>query len=60
MIDRIWRKSSHSGNWDGNCVEIAPGAAGVVVRDSKRPEGPELAFGSRQWRGFVRRGADGR
>ncbi|MBC3991327.1 DUF397 domain-containing protein [Streptomyces sp. AC563] len=49
-----WRKSSYSGDNGGNCVEVAPGFAGVVpVRDSKDPNGPALAFSSSAWVAFV-------
>ena len=49
-----WRKSSHSGNNGGNCVEVArnlPGA--VALRDSKDPEGPVLVFTPDEWRAFA-------
>ncbi|MEU3960563.1 DUF397 domain-containing protein [Streptomyces buecherae] len=50
----MWRKSSYSGDDGGNCVEVAPGFAGVVpVRDSKDPNGPALAFSSSAWSAFV-------
>ncbi|GAB3958145.1 DUF397 domain-containing protein [Streptomyces sparsus] len=49
-----WRKSSHSGNNGGECLEVADGFPGVVpVRDSKAPEGPALVFGSSAWAAFV-------
>ena len=54
LTDARWRKSSHSGNNGGNCVEVArnlPGA--VAVRDSKDPEGPVLVFTPDQWRAFA-------
>jgi hypothetical protein len=41
-----WRKSSHSGSGQGECVEVARTSALVAVRDSKNPGGPVLAFGS--------------
>ena len=49
-----WRKSSHSGDNGGACVEVArnlPGA--VAVRDSKDPEGPKLVFTPDEWRAFA-------
>ncbi|WP_372454926.1 DUF397 domain-containing protein [Streptomyces buecherae] len=50
----MWRKSSYSGANGGNCVEVAPGFAGVVpVRDSKDPNGPALAFEASAWAAFV-------
>jgi len=48
-----WRKSSYSSN-QGNCVEVATGAPGVVaVRDSKDPDGPTLVFTPAEWRSFA-------
>jgi Domain of unknown function (DUF397) len=55
-----WRKSSHSGDNGGNCVEVArnlPGA--VAVRDSKNPEGPKLVFTPDEWRAFAAGVRDG-
>jgi hypothetical protein len=40
-----WRKSSYSGEGDGNsCVEIANSAGQVGVRDSKTPMRAALTF----------------
>ncbi|AZM77627.1 DUF397 domain-containing protein [Streptomyces sp. KPB2] len=40
-----WRRSSYSGEGDGNnCVEIATSAAHVAVRDSKAPARATLTF----------------
>ncbi|WP_369389328.1 DUF397 domain-containing protein [Streptomyces sp. CG1] len=40
-----WRKSSYSGEGDGNnCVEIAPTPAHTAVRDSKAPTRATLTF----------------
>jgi hypothetical protein len=50
----VWRKSTYSGSNGGNCVEIAVLAGdGRVVRDSKDPGGPVLAFGPDDWRAFT-------
>lgn len=47
-----WRKALRSlGN--GNCVEVAPVAAGVAVRDSKDPAGPMLSLDAQAWRSFA-------
>jgi hypothetical protein len=37
-----WRKSSHSGNTGGECVEVANLSGTIGVRDSKDPDGPKL------------------
>ncbi|MGA8113891.1 MAG: DUF397 domain-containing protein [Actinocatenispora sp.] len=47
-----WRKSGRSNN-NGNCVEVAVGAAVVGVRDSKDPAGGVLAVGAAGWRRFL-------
>ncbi|WP_243718270.1 DUF397 domain-containing protein [Actinomadura sp. 7K534] len=39
-----WRKSSRSDSEGGACVEVAALTSVVVVRDSKDPNGPVLAF----------------
>lgn len=48
-----WRKSSHSDHSGGNCIELAHLAPGIGVRDSKDPEGPELAFSLAAWGAFA-------
>ncbi|MFC4586223.1 DUF397 domain-containing protein [Sphaerisporangium corydalis] len=50
----VWKKSSHSGNSGGNCVEVATGLPGAIgVRDSKKPAGPVLLFTPVAWSAFV-------
>ncbi|MGW4078161.1 DUF397 domain-containing protein [Streptomyces asiaticus] len=49
-----WRKSSHSNNNGGNCVEVADNLPGIVpVRDSKDPDGPVLIFTDNSWSTFI-------
>jgi hypothetical protein len=48
----VWRKSSHSGANEGECVEIAAAERLVMARDSKNPYGPVLSFGRSEWRLF--------
>jgi hypothetical protein len=50
-----WRKSRHSTNTGGACVEVADLAAAVAVRDSKDPDGPKLVFGPSAWQAFATR-----
>lgn len=51
--DVRWRTSSYSDQHGGECVEVADLATTVAVRDSKDPNGPELAFGRAAWRAFA-------
>jgi hypothetical protein len=48
-----WRKSSYSGNSGGNCAEVATVPGAVLIRDSKDPRGPVLAFGRASWEAFA-------
>jgi hypothetical protein len=48
-----WFKSSYSSGEGGACVEVAPDAAVIHVRDSKERGGPRLAFTRSAWAGFV-------
>ncbi|WP_433359247.1 DUF397 domain-containing protein [Streptosporangium sp. CA-115845] len=60
----VWQKSSFGGNGQ-DCVEVAlgdtsrtevepgPDSALFLVRDSKDPEGPVLAFTPGEWDAFI-------
>jgi hypothetical protein len=48
-----WRKSSHSGDNGGQCVELASLPGIVAVRDSKNPEGGALVFPRGAFRAFA-------
>lgn len=49
-----WRKARRSmGN--GDCVETATAGREVVVRDSKDPGGPVLAYSAESWLAFTRK-----
>ncbi|MFB8130745.1 DUF397 domain-containing protein [Streptomyces mirabilis] len=55
-----WRKSSHSNDQGGSCLEVLDNhPAGVPVRDSKAPHGPALVFPSAGWTSFVSAVKDG-
>lgn len=49
--DTGWRKSSRSSS--GNCVEIKEDGDRVLMRDSKDPSGPVLAFDRDVFRAFI-------
>jgi hypothetical protein len=58
MVDRLiganWRKSTRSGDNNGNCIEVADNLPGIVaVRDSKDPGGPALTFSPNAWTAFI-------
>jgi uncharacterized protein DUF397 len=46
-----WRKSSWSAA--NGCVEVAFVDGGVLVRDSKDPDGPVLRFTTHEWHVFL-------
>jgi Domain of unknown function (DUF397) len=48
-----WRKSSYSGSNGGACVEVGTVGPAVAVRDSKHPDGPQLAFAPDTWKAFT-------
>ncbi|MGH3194044.1 MAG: DUF397 domain-containing protein [Streptosporangiaceae bacterium] len=48
-----WRKSSYSGSNGGACVEVGAVGPAVAVRDSKHPDGPQLAFAADTWKAFT-------
>ena len=53
LTDAIWHKSSRSGPWTDNCVEVAFVNGAIAVRDSKNPAGPVLIFTPGEWDAFV-------
>ncbi|RFS86885.1 DUF397 domain-containing protein [Actinomadura spongiicola] len=51
-----WRKSSESGTTggtSGDCVELALLDGVIGIRDSKKPDGPKLAFSVPDARAFL-------
>ncbi|MEU6989833.1 DUF397 domain-containing protein [Streptomyces sp. NPDC046465] len=54
-IEVAWRKSSHSTADEPSCVEVAPAPPTVHVRDSKNPDGPQLAVTPAAWVEFIGR-----
>jgi hypothetical protein len=55
MTKSPWRKSSYSGETNGNCLEVRYGVPRAVpVRDSKNPTGPKLSIPAGSWQAFVK------
>lgn len=48
-----WFKSSYSSNEEPACVEVASTPGTVHVRDSKDPDGGQLAFSPAAWTAFL-------
>lgn len=48
-----WHKSTYSSSGDGDCVEVATSPTTIHIRDSKNPEGPQLALRAAPWRHFL-------
>jgi len=53
-----WFKSSYSTSDGPECVEVAFAPSTIHVRDSKRAQGPQLAFDTQEWAAFVSYAAD--
>jgi hypothetical protein len=53
----IWRKAKASQGSQG-CVEAATLDRWHLVRDSKDPDGPVLAFTGSEWAAFIARAKD--
>ncbi|MEU7150634.1 DUF397 domain-containing protein [Streptomyces sp. NPDC045470] len=53
MSHAAWPRSSYSSNEGGECVEISTTLDRVHVRDSKDPQGPQLAFTVAAWADFL-------
>ena len=48
QIENSWRKSSWNVG-DGDCIEVATGDYGIMIRDSKDRGGPILKFTADSW-----------
>ncbi|MFC9970897.1 DUF397 domain-containing protein [Spirillospora sp. NPDC127200] len=48
-----WRKSSYSGDNQGNCVELANVPDTIAIRDSKDPEGGNILVGRQDFKRFT-------
>ncbi|MFF8813880.1 DUF397 domain-containing protein [Streptomyces pactum] len=53
-VEVAWIKSSYSSSDGPDCIEVAATTGTIRVRDSKDPQGPQLAFSPEAWADFVR------
>ena len=49
----VFKKASKSQYVWNQCVEVAVTGEGALVRDSKDPSGPTLAFNTGEWEAFL-------
>ena len=59
LDNAVWQKSTRSGPYSDNCVEIAFVDKAIAMRDSKHPDGPVLLFTQAEWDAFVLGAKDG-
>jgi Domain of unknown function (DUF397) len=59
LTEARWRKSTRSGAYGDNCVEVAFVDGAIAVRDSKDTLGPVLVFTRGEWDAFVAGAKDG-
>jgi Domain of unknown function (DUF397) len=52
MDNLEWRKARRSAN-NGACVELAPAAGQILIRDSKDQNGPVISYSGNSWRLFL-------
>jgi hypothetical protein len=53
VAESAWFKSSYSGGNATECVEAAFIPSGVLLRDSKRPDGPHVTVSREAWGRFL-------
>ncbi|MFC5747070.1 DUF397 domain-containing protein [Actinomadura rugatobispora] len=49
----VWRRAARSKEDGSNCVEVASSPGGVMIRDSKDPDGPWLVVVRGDFRRFA-------
>ena len=59
LDDAAWRKSTRSGPYSDNCVEVAFVGGAIALRDSKNRAGAVLLFTPEEWLAFVDGAKDG-
>ena len=59
LANAVWRRSTRSGPYSDNCVEVAFVDGAIAMRDSKNPDGTVLIFTPAEWDAFVEGAKDG-
>ena len=59
LAGAVWRRSTRSGPYSDNCVEVAFVNGAIAMRDSKNPNGTVLIFTPAEWDAFVEGAKDG-
>lgn len=59
LSQAAWQKSSKSGPYSDNCVEVAFVDGAIAMRHSKNPTGPTLIFTQGEWDAFIAGARDG-
>jgi hypothetical protein len=59
LANAMWRRSTRSGPYSDNCVEVAFVDGAIAMRDSKNPSGSVLIFTPSEWDAFVEGAKDG-
>ena len=59
LANAVWRRSTRSGPYSDNCVEVAFVDGAIAMRDSKNPNGTVLIFTPAEWDAFVEGAKDG-
>jgi hypothetical protein len=52
VSDLQWRTARRSAG-NGACVEVAPTAEAILIRDSKDQDGPIVPYPGSSWRAFL-------
>lgn len=53
LITATWRKSTKSGPYSDNCVEVRMADNVIEVRNSKRPDAGTATFDREEWLAFT-------
>jgi hypothetical protein len=52
-VDSLRWRTARGSAGNGACVEVAPAAGTILIRDSKDREGPVVQYTGNSWRAFL-------